>query len=202
MGVGAGAGAGPVGSGAHGPVEPGLAAPPGADDPTGSNGHSASGVVVVSVVGLVERGGLLRFPTGARVADALAAAAPRRDADLSGLNLAQYLSDGDQIVIGRTGPNPTAPQAGSSIVGAQAQHPDTPRTPSGAARPTATTTIVNLNTATEAELDALPGIGPVTAKAIIAWRTEHGRFGSVDQLADVQGIGPSRLERLRGLVTV
>ncbi|WP_228809523.1 ComEA family DNA-binding protein [Nocardia otitidiscaviarum] len=196
------AGAGPVGSGAHGPVDPGLAVPPGADDPTGSTGHSASGVVVVSVIGLVERGGLLRFPTGARVADALAAAAPRRDADLSGLNLAQYLSDGDQIVIGRTGPNPTAPQAGSSIVGAQAQYPDTPRTPPAAPRPTATTTIVNLNTATEAELDALPGIGPVTAKAIIAWRTEHGRFGSVDQLADVQGIGPSRLERLRGLVTV
>ncbi|WP_306358031.1 MULTISPECIES: ComEA family DNA-binding protein [unclassified Nocardia] len=203
MGVASGAaGAGPMGSGAHGPVDPGLAAPPGTDGPTGSNGHSASGVVVVSVVGLVERGGLLRFPTGARVADALAAAAPRRDADLSGLNLAQYLSDGDQIVIGRAGPNPTAPQAGSSIVGAQAQHPDTPRTPSGAPRPTGKATIVNLNTATEAELDALPGIGPVTAKAIIAWRTEHGRFGSVDQLADVQGIGPSRLERLRGLVTV
>ncbi|WP_228810923.1 ComEA family DNA-binding protein [Nocardia otitidiscaviarum] len=203
IGVASGAaGAGPVGSGAHGPVDPGPAAPPGADGPTGSNDHSASGVVVVSVVGLVERGGLLRFPTGARVADALAAAAPRRDADLSGLNLAQYLSDGDQIVIGRTGPNPTAPQAGSSIVGAQAQYPDTPRTPPAAPRPTATTTIVNLNTATEAELDALPGIGPVTAKAIIAWRTEHGRFGSVDQLADVQGIGPSRLERLRGLVTV
>ncbi|WP_306361174.1 ComEA family DNA-binding protein [Nocardia sp. CC227C] len=198
----AGAGLGPVGGGAPGPVDPGLAAPPGAGDSTGINGHSANGVLVVSVVGLVERGGLLRFPTGARVADALAAAAPRGDADLSGLNLAQYLSDGDQIVIGRAGPNPTAPQAGSSIVGAAAQHPGTPRTPSATPHPTGTTTVVNLNTATEAELDALPGIGPVTAKAIIAWRTEHGRFGSVDQLADVQGIGPARLERLRGLVTV
>jgi competence protein ComEA len=61
---------------------------------------------------------------------------------------------------------------------------------------------VNLNTATETELDALPGVGPVTAKAILDWRERNGRFTSVDQLAEVDGIGPARLARLRDLVTV
>ncbi len=61
---------------------------------------------------------------------------------------------------------------------------------------------VDLNTATEAELDTLPGVGPVTAAAIIAWRNANGRFSSVDQLAEVDGIGPARLEKLRDRVTV
>ncbi|UFT00318.1 ComEA family DNA-binding protein [Nocardia huaxiensis] len=69
-------------------------------------------------------------------------------------------------------------------------------------RPTTPPTRVNLNTATEPELDALPGVGPVTARAILTWRTQHGRFTSIDQLAEVDGIGPSRLARLRNSVTI
>lgn len=61
---------------------------------------------------------------------------------------------------------------------------------------------MDLNAATEADLDALPGVGPVTAKAIVAWRETNGRFTDVEQLAEVDGIGPTRLARLRALVTV
>lgn len=174
--------------------------------PTGINGHSASGEVVVSVIGVVDHGGLLRFPSGARVADALTAASPRAEADLSGLNLAQHLSDGDQIVIGRGGARPGNSQVGSVIVGATPQSPSAAATPtaspSGSPRPSGTAKKIDLNTATEADLDALPGVGPITAKAILGWRTQHGRFTSIDQLADIDGIGPSRLAKLRVLVTI
>ena len=62
--------------------------------------------------------------------------------------------------------------------------------------------LVDLNTATVEQLDTLPGVGPVTAAAIVAWRDAHGRFSSVDQLGDVDGIGPARLDKLRALVHV
>ncbi|MBF6351250.1 ComEA family DNA-binding protein [Nocardia flavorosea] len=151
--------------------------------------------LVVSVVGLVHEAGLVRLPPGARVADALSAAGGvLTGADLTGLNLAQRLADGDQI---RVGPADTAsPRPGSATVSggkAAAAAPDAAGTAS---------TPVNLNTATESDLDALPGVGPVTAKAIIAWRETNGRFSDVEQLAEVDGIGPARLARLREVVTV
>ncbi|MBL1078424.1 helix-hairpin-helix domain-containing protein [Nocardia sp. 2] len=167
---------------------------------TTSGKPSPAAEVVVSVVGLVEHGGLRRFPPGARIADAVKAASPHPEADLSGLNLAQPLRDGDQIVIGRTDPTPGTPQLGSTLTNA-AQATGIAAT-GESPRPTGTPAKVDLNTATEAELDALPGVGPVTARAILAWRTQHGRFTSVDQLAEVDGIGPSRLARLRNAVTV
>ncbi|MFF0529690.1 ComEA family DNA-binding protein [Nocardia amikacinitolerans] len=153
--------------------------------------------LVVSVVGLVQRGGLVRLPDGARVADALAAAGGARDgADLTGINLAQRVQDGDQILVGATAPAPGTPsQSGSTTITATG----------GAAtsRPSAGPTgKVDLNKATEAELDALPGIGPVTASAITAWRKANGRFTDLEQLGEVDGIGPARLARLRDLVTV
>jgi len=74
-----------------------------------------------------------------------------------------------------------------------------PRSTGAATEPAAP---IDLNTATAQQLDALPGVGPVTADAIIAWRSEHGKFSSVDQLGEVDGIGPARLERLRNLVGV
>ncbi|NNH74200.1 ComEA family DNA-binding protein [Nocardia uniformis] len=182
-----------------------VAAPPGSRDPsggpTGINGHPAASELVVSVIGMVERGGLLRFPAGARVADALTAASPRADADLSGLNLAQHLADGDQIVIGKTGPRPDVSQVGSTIVGAAPPSP-TGAAASGTSQPSGVAKKVDLNTATEADLEALPGVGPVTARAILGWRTQHGRFTSIDQLADIDGIGPARLAKLRVLVTI
>ncbi|MGW4355295.1 helix-hairpin-helix domain-containing protein [Nocardia sp. NPDC004582] len=157
--------------------------------------------LVVSVIGLVEHGGLRRFPTGARVADALRAATPRPEADLSSLNLAQPLTDGDQIVIARAAPRPTPDRAVSTIVNSAGPQSGSPAAP-GPPRPTAPAAKVNLNTATEAELDTLPGVGPVTAKAILTWRARHGRFTSVDQLAEIDGIGHSRLNRLRDRVTI
>ncbi|MGC4932851.1 helix-hairpin-helix domain-containing protein [Gordonia sp. DT30] len=175
--------------------------------------------VVVSVVGLVHRPGLVRLNANSRVADALAAAGGTRDgADTVSLNLAQVLRDGDQILVGYTDGQGQltlrsavvaaagAPAAGPPPTGA-GPHPSAAGTQTPPARGTsgsagAAGTLVNLNTASESELDALPGVGPVTAKSIIEWRTRNGSFSSVDQLAEVDGIGPSRLAKLRSLVTV
>ncbi len=167
--------------------------------------------MVVSVVGLVNKPGLVRLAAGARVAEAIdRAGGARRDADLLSLNLAQVLRDGDQILVGYSGGEGRM-SLRSAVVGASGS----PATPGGSAGsgapadgagvadpPGGAGGLVNLNTATEADLDDLPGVGPVTAKAILAWRESNGRFASVDQLAEVDGIGPARLARLRDLVTV
>mgnify|MGYP001048045324 CR=1 FL=1 len=164
--------------------------------------------LVVSVVGLVHRPGLVRLPPQSRVADALnTAGGPRPGADVTSINQAQLLHDGDQILIGFADPA-TGPRIRSAVVGSNGRSPtgspggqlDSPPKPGtggagGAGK-------VNLNTADESALDALPGVGPVTAKAIIAWRTQHGKFTSVDQLGEVDGIGPARLAKLRELVVV
>lgn len=166
--------------------------------PEGAPTRAQPAELVVSVVGLVGRAGLVRLPPGARVADAISAAGGALDgADLAGLNLAQRLSDGDQVRVGAAGPG--APPPGSATISGGAGSP----APAGAgdSAPTAGSP-VDLNAATEADLDALPGVGPVTATAIIAWRETNGRFTDVAQLAEVDGIGPARLARLRELVTV
>lgn len=160
--------------------------------------------VVVSVVGLVHSPGLVTLAPGARVADALqAAGGPANGADTVGLNMARPLSDGEQIVVGLA-PVPGQPAVlGSSVAAGSTQtsRPPAPGTRAGPAKPKAGQ-VLDLNTASAEDLDALPGVGPVTAAAIVAWRQTHGRFTSVDQLADVDGIGPARLEKLRALVRV
>ncbi|MFC0452475.1 ComEA family DNA-binding protein [Rhodococcus jostii] len=149
--------------------------------------------IVVSVVGLVVSAGLVRLPPGSRVADALAAAGGVRDgADTLGLNLAQRLSDGDQVLVGVATTQAPPSAVGGTSTGAPA---------AGGATATAGG-LVNLNTATATELDALPGVGPVTAAAIVAWRTTNGTFTDISQLGEVDGIGPVRLEKLRGQVTL
>ncbi len=173
---------------------PGLAVrsdPPGRATPLPAPG----GDLVVSVIGLVEHPGLVHLAPGTRVADAVAVAVARDGADLAGLNLAQRLADGDQIVVGAPGPA-SGPRLGSMVV------PGAPHSAatSGAVSPPGHK--VNLNTATEQDLDSLTGVGPTTAAAIIGWRTRHGRFTSIDQLAEVTGIGPAKLERLRDQVTL
>ncbi len=166
--------------------------------------------VVVSVVGLVHKPGLAMLSPGSRIADALTAAGGALDgADTIGLNLARPLVDGEQIVVGLA--PPAGPPVLGSSVGAASPPPEAPRSVTGPT-PTATATAtkpglkgsepVNLNTATVEQLDALPGVGPVTAAAIVAWREAHGKFADVDQLGDVDGIGPARLEKLRALVRV
>ena len=135
--------------------------------------------LVVHVVGAVRRAGLFRLREGARVADALArAGGPTGKADLSAVNLAAPLADGQQVVVPRRGP------AGSATVGA----------PAAGSK-------VSLGIATVEQLDELPGIGPVTAQKIVDWRAAHGPFRSVEDLDDVPGIGPARVEQLRDLVT-
>lgn len=138
--------------------------------------------IVVSVVGRVARPGLVTLPEGARVADALGASGgPAPDADLSALNLARRLADGEQIYVGV--PTPPGAEPAPVVSGG----------PGVAGK-------VDLNSATLATLDTLPGVGPVTAQRILDWRTDHGRFDSVEQLREIDGIGPSRFTKLKDLV--
>ncbi|WP_068269222.1 ComEA family DNA-binding protein [Aldersonia kunmingensis] len=150
--------------------------------------------LVVSVVGLVQASGLVRLPPGSRVADAIAAAGGAKEgADLLSLNMAARVADGDQILVGVADPNGGPPVLGSAAIGASAGGQGSSAPPPG---------IVNLNSATEAELDALPGVGPVTAASIVAWRAVNGPFTDVEQLSEVDGIGPAKLAKLRDLVRV
>ena len=160
--------------------------------------------VVVSVVGLVHTPGLVTLAPGARIADALKAAGGTTDgADTVGLNMARQVDDGEQIVVGIAPVKGQPPVLGSSVTSGTAA-PGPPGTGSHPGRPDkpGRQAAVNLNTATVQQLDALPGVGPVTAAAIVAWRDANGKFTSVDQLAEVDGIGPGRLEKLRPLVRV
>jgi competence protein ComEA len=136
--------------------------------------------VVIDVVGAVRRPGLYRLAEGARVADALrrAGGATRR-ADLSLVNLAQLVADGEQVIVPRRG---AAAASGGTAPAAPATGP------------------VHLNSATVEQLDALPGVGPVTAQKIVDYRAKHGAFSSVDALDAIPGIGPARLDQLRDLV--
>ncbi|NMN94595.1 helix-hairpin-helix domain-containing protein [Antrihabitans stalactiti] len=153
----------------------------------------APAMIVVSVVGLVHTNGLVRLPEGSRIADAITAAGGAQEgADLLSLNMAQRLMDGDQVLVGVASTDGGPPVLGSGTVSS-----GTAAAPGPASRGK-----VNLNSATEEELDALPGVGPVTAAAIVAWRSVNGRFTDVEQLGEVEGIGPARLAKLRELVTI
>jgi competence protein ComEA len=154
-------------------------------------------VLVVSVAGRVARPGVVRVPDGARVADVLAAAGGARPGvDLSGLNLARRVVDGEQIAVGV----PPAPDAaGQPPSGGAAGNGSGAAAGPGAAGPAAK---IDLNTASVAQLDTLPGVGPVTAQHIVEWRSRNGRFARVEQLREIDGIGERRFQRLRELVTV
>lgn len=164
--------------------------------PSPSATRPAEQAVVVSVIGLVQQPGLVTLAPNARVADAVSAAGgPLNGADTLGLNLARHLADGEQIVVGIAAPAGQPPALGSSVGGGSSE--------SGPANSTAVAAgPLDLNTATAEQLDTLPGVGPVTAAAIIAWRDANGTFASVEQLGEVDGIGPVRLEKLRPLVRV
>ncbi|MEE6178608.1 ComEA family DNA-binding protein [Mycobacterium sp. 050134] len=185
------------------PVERATAASPRSSANPGPPG-GADHPVVVSIVGLVRTPGLVTLAPGARIADALQAAGGAvNGADTIGLNMARPVGDGEQIVVGLAPSAGQPPALGSSVASGS---PPTSRTPApgggpGPAKPKAGE-VLDLNTATMEQLDALPGVGPVTAAAIVAWRQAHGKFTSVEQLADVDGIGPARLDKLRALVRV
>src|SRR3954447_1500660 len=167
------------------PPAPGQVAPSAAaGGAAGGAGALEGRTLVVDVVGAVRRPGLVRLRPGARVADAVAQAGGLgRKAQRAAVNLAAPVSDGQQVVV---------PRRGAAVVGAAAGVPA-----GGGGAPTAP---VSLTTASAEELDALPGVGPVTAQKIVAYRQEHGAFRSVDELDAIPGIGPSRLADLRGLV--
>jgi competence protein ComEA len=157
--------------------------------------------VVVSVVGLVHTPGLVTLAPGARIADALTAAGGTTDgADTVGLNMARQVDDGEQIVVG-IAPVKGQPAVLGSSVSPGSAAPGPSGSPSRPAR-AAPAAVINLNTATVQQLDTLPGVGPVRAAAIVAWRDANGKFTSVDQLGEVDGIGPGSREKLRPLVRV
>lgn len=154
--------------------------------------------VVVHVVGQVNKPGLVRLQPGARVADALAAAGgARKGADLAALNLARPVADGEQVLVPRPGEAVPGPGAGGAAAGGSTGGSGGGSGPGGAA-----SGLVNLNTAGLEELDSLPGVGPVLAQRILDWRTEHGRFTSVEELGEVSGIGEKLLARLKPKVTL
>ena len=162
------------------PRPPAAGATPVVTDATSTAASpSEDPTVVVDVAGRVRRPGIAVLPAGSRVVDALEAAGGiRRGVDLTTLNLARVLVDGEQVLVGVDPPPGAAP----------------------AAAPTAGP--VDLNSATVADLDALPGIGPVLAQRIVDRRTEHGRFASVEQLREVTGIGESKYADLAAEVAV
>jgi competence protein ComEA len=156
--------------------------------------------VVVSVVGLVAQPGLVTLAPSARIADAVSAAGgPLNGADTVGLNLARRVADGEQIVVGIATPAGHPAVLGSSVGGGSPQGGLVGRGTATSPKPSSP---LDLNTATAEQLDTLPGVGPVTAAAIVAWRQANGTFTTVDQLGEVDGIGPARLEKLRPLVRV
>ncbi|WP_413101219.1 helix-hairpin-helix domain-containing protein [Streptomyces sp. Inha503] len=190
--------------------EPPRAAPsePG-PTPGGQLTSSGGGrTVVVDVTGKVRRPGLRKLPPGSRVADALeAAGGARPGADLSGLNRARPLVDGEQIVVGAPAAAAGPPAPGAAAGGSNAPNaPNGPSAPNGLnapnapAGPGAPGGSISLNSATAEQLDTLPGVGPVLARHIIDYRTQHGGFRSIDELREVNGIGERRFADLRPLV--
>ncbi|EAP98531.1 putative DNA-binding protein [Janibacter sp. HTCC2649] len=166
-----------------------------------SPGAATGGPVVVHVVGQVVKPGVYRMAAGARVGDAVTAAGgATRTADLGAVNLARVLVDGEQIIVPKPGEVVTPPGAAGPGAGAgSATGSGRAGGSSGAGSAGGT---VSLNSADLSALDTLPGVGPVLAQRILDWRTEHGRFTSVEELGEVSGIGEKLLAQLTPKVTL
>lgn len=168
------------------PGAPGLPETSGSSGPGG--GSDAATPLTVHVVGAVVAPGVVTVPSGARAVDAVAAAGGMTpDADPAEVNLAAPLADGQQVVVPRPGEAVPVAPVGAPAAGGSSAGPAAP---------------LDVNTASAAELDALPGIGPVLAGRIVETRDAHGPFAAVDELVEVPGIGDAVLERLRPLVRV
>lgn len=170
VGAGADAGGSPVRiERSPQPVHPGRRAP-----------SSRVSALYVHVAGAVRRPGLVRVSSGSRVATAVArAGGPTRRADLTAVNLAAQVEDGQQVVVPVRG-------AAGTAVGGPALEPGAPGAPK-----------LSLGSATADQLDELDGIGPTLSERILEYRTEHGGFGSLEELREVEGIGEKRFESLR-----
>lgn len=174
------------------PPEP-TAPPPGT--PEASPTPEPVKTIHVHVLGAVKNPSVVELPLGSRVSDAITAAGGlTADARPGDLNLAAPVPDGAQIWVGDTA------TPGGELRPTGEAAPQT--SPDGSAEPAEPGGLINLNTATSAQLEQLPGVGPVTAGNIIAWRDENGGFASIDQLQEVPGIGAKTFQRLAPLVTV
>jgi competence protein ComEA len=141
--------------------------------------------IIVHITGAVPRPGVYALPQGARVQDAISASGGfLAEAEKSQINLARLLEDGEKLDIPYiAGASPIIPTPGATVVAA-------------------TTELININIASQAELESLPGIGPSTARKIIEYREAHGPFLTIDDIIDVQGVGSGTFERIKDLITV
>lgn len=155
--------------------------------------------VVVQIMGAVASPGVVSLPAGSRLEQAISAAGGlTSDADITQLYLAARVGDGERISVPRKARVASSSPAAAGGKTSASNGPEEPKT----SKTVAVTSLVNINTATSAQLVALPGIGEVLANRIIAYRDSHGPFSSIDQLDDVDGISASLVEKLRPLVTV
>jgi competence protein ComEA len=172
-----------------GPVSAVTASTPPATGRASATVQASQTAIVVHVAGAVRRPGLVQLSERSRVQDAIdAAGGLTRDARPGQLNLAQRLTDGQQVLIGT------------------AQHPVTEVREGGGSPPASNgrtpSATIDLNRAAATELEQLPGVGPVTAANIVGWRDQHGRFTSVSELQQVEGIGPKKYAQIAPHVRV
>lgn len=186
-----------VASGDRSGFETGVGTEP-APSGTAPAGAPPAAEVYVHVVGRVRSPGVITVPAGARVEEAIkGAGGVREGADLAQVNLARPVVDGEQVVVPREGG--ATPVAGGVPAPAGPTAPGAPGGPSGTAGPSAP---VDLNTADQATLETLPGVGPVLAARIVEWRTTNGGFTTVEELDEVSGIGEKLYAQISPKVTV
>lgn len=196
-------------SGSRAPASAGRVGADADADPMAPRFLDRSGSIRVHVTGAVRKPGVYALPAWARVTDAVRkAGGPTPSADLDAINLADFLRDGEQLRVPYRGrPAPASAHAPTRVP------PAPPPTAGGhrsgrypfaavagsrrTLRASPAPVAVDLNTATRAELEALPGIGPRTAEAIVAYRETHGVFLRAEDLMNVRGIGPKKFEQLR-----